>query len=138
MTRAENTFTNLDARYLAELADDIDRGMERWSDADRLRLIAMHLQSFDDKAMKHLDGTFEAGVGFAAKAQVARSNLLRSPGRRVTNDDGETIIAAFIQDGNEIKKGKPGAKTPPKAKNVGIVDVAKQPAARKGFRLQDL
>ncbi len=98
---------------------------------------AMHMQSMDEKIARHIDGDFTGGLAYAQKAAIARSNVLPGPGRKVTNEEGETLIAAFAQAGGKPKRLPAGATTPPKP-TVVEVDVKKSAPARTGFKLGDL
>lgn len=137
---SENPYTNMDARDLHELAQRLRTGDPLFAirDEDIAMLLrsAQHLQSMDEKLSRHIDGDFSSGVTFAERAAKARSNILPPVGRRVTNAEGETLIAAFAQTG-KVKRLPTGATTPAKPQLVEV-DPGKSAPARTGFRLGDL
>lgn len=141
---SENPYTNMDARDLWDLAQEVAEAQSLNSgimiDSEGLAMLlraAQHLQSMDEKLAKSIEGTFAQGAAFAERAARARSNVLPSPGRRITNEEGETLIASFTARGGEVKKILAGTTTP-KAPEIIKVDPSKSVPARTGFRLKDL
>lgn len=144
-----NPYANLDARFAESLANAIHDGSVSFASLQvegelssvsaieaRLRGIAQRIEANDAKLARHLDGTFEQGKGFAELRARERSNVLR-PSRHVTNEDGETLIAALAAQGKSVKRAKPG-ESGLKAKPQAIALPAQSAAARKGWRLGDL
>lgn len=149
---SENPHTNMDARDLWDLSARVQEEMSRLAsigggasgtivvtseDAAMLLRAAQHLQSMDEKLARGIEGTFAQGATFAERAARARSNVLPPPGRKITNEDGETLIAAFVQTGKSVKKFRPGETMPPKPQKIEV-DPHKSAPARTGFRLGDL
>lgn len=135
-----NAYVNLDARALHNLADAIHDGAVITRDSKieaLLRGIAQRVESMDAKLARHIDGDFTGGVSYAELRQRERSNILPTA-RHVTDEDGETLIAALAASGKTVHKAKPGESgLAPKAQTIKV-DPAKSAPARRGWRLKDL
>lgn len=80
-------FTNMDALWLSQLADSF-RGEPEEA---RLRLIAQHLQSMDEKlCVLQANRTYDQGWADAHRSIMARSNIIAD------NPAGEDAIGAQI------------------------------------------
>ncbi len=138
----EPGFTNMDARDLAELAGHLARIAPDDSytpdngDIAMLLRAAAHLQAMDEKLARDIDGTFVQGEALAALRARSRSNILKAP-RPISNADGETIIAAIEADPTRVRRIPKGVSGLPKGELIDTTK-AKAPAARRGFRLEDL
>lgn len=124
-------YVNLDARFLVRLAGQTHQSKL----AARLLSVAANLERMDQKS---LDGGFAAGLQFAEAKAKAHSNMLRAPSRRLTDEDGETIIAAFGGGEAPVRKVPLGARGLRPAPRVFDLTKTAGPPARKGFRVQDL
>lgn len=87
-------FTNLDALWLRQLADHLDahgQGLVEDTGINRLRLIAQHLQSMDEKlAVLQGNRTYDQGWADAHRTILGRSNIVAN------NPEGEDAIGAAI------------------------------------------
>lgn len=93
-----NNFTNLDALWLDQLADY--HGGTDPNTANRLRLIAQHIQSLDERnQVLSNNQTYQSGYAAAMRELRARSNV-----EPQSVDDGQTTI--FDQIDKLAKAGK--------------------------------
>lgn len=101
-----DTFTNLDAMWLQQLADRTAQGDSSVVLANgveaRLRLIAQHLQSMDER-LAVLQGNQSFAQGYAASEarMLARSNIVANP--EGEDDTGRSILEQInrrVAEGN--------------------------------------
>lgn len=107
-------FTNLDALWLSHFADGLDLQPDRNAAVARLRLIAQHIQSLDDKnaALASLQGKgYAEGVRDAEARMRQRSNVLSNPAGE--DDTGAAIISQInrLEAEGRVKRAALGERT---------------------------
>lgn len=113
-------YVNLDARFLVELADEMDGGEEPDAHSVRLRLIAQRLERLDEQARNFANNdAYTAGIIEGKRRYLARSNL-PVQSSELTPD----LAAAAARSSVPVKRlptGKP--KPPPKPSPLSLAGI---------------
>ena len=93
-----DNFTNLDALWLSQLADSLPR--EQAATQSRLRLIAQHLQSMDERiAVLQNNRTYEQGWADAQRQILGRSNIVNPPEEDARGQEILALIDKRVAEG---------------------------------------